>query len=78
MKKLAVLEERIYGEIGFVHLQGKEGECFNCMLPATEPRSRDRISASMVAPILSGKDERREPKIAEDEMQRRHDTAILG
>lgn len=65
-------------EKSFVHLQGKEGECFNCMLPATEPRSRNRISASMVAPILSGKDERREPKIAEDEMQRRHYTAILG
>lgn len=71
-------EQCLNDEVAQDEEEGKEGECFNCMLAATEPRSGDRISASMVAPILSGKDERREPEIAEDEMQRRHYTAILG
>jgi len=58
--------------------KGKEVECFNCVLPATEPISGDRNMASIVAPVLGGKDECREPEITEDEMHRCHKASILG
>lgn len=79
MKKLGVYvsyettsKQGMTGTRGFrVSLQGEKGECFHRVLLATLSTRRDAESTSMVAPSLSGKDERREPEVAEDEVERR-------
>lgn len=48
------------------------------MLAATKTRPGNRVPASVVAPILSSKDDRREPEVAEDEVKRHQMAAIFG